>query len=212
MSPFIIYALHSDSSNRVYVGKSTSGLQRPKRHGQPSNLVVNARFPVVRWIKKLRSVGIDYEVAVLEECTTAESLVEAERFHILYFRSLGMQLLNCSDGGEGLFNPSSEVRAKLSAAQKRIRSVPEARAKMSAWARGRKASPETRAKISMAVRQRPPMSESTRRKRQQVQMSSEARAKISAALRVRQISPATREKLSLASRARWKSPAMRENS
>ena len=36
MHKYIIYALHLDTSQRIYIGKSSSGLKRPRAHGNTS--------------------------------------------------------------------------------------------------------------------------------------------------------------------------------
>jgi group I intron endonuclease len=98
MSKRIIYILHRDDSNSVYVGKTNRGLFRAREHKKPYNLKKFAHLPVVRWINKHG----DYVVTVLEECLTDSDLVEAEKFYIAYFRCIGMQLLNLTVGGEGI--------------------------------------------------------------------------------------------------------------
>ncbi len=145
MSQFIVYALHHVNSSRVYVGKSSSGLKRPRGHGHPWNLKKHARLPVVCWIGKLQRLGYRYEIVVLEECESRHALAMAEQFYISYFNSVGMRLLNQTNGGDG---PSllSEIT----------------RAKISARCRGRQHTSETRAKIAIAARN---ISDETRAKR-----------------------------------------------
>lgn len=145
MNQFVIYALHHDSSNSVYVGKTGHGMKRPNGHGSPYNLRVNARLPVVCWIKKLIANNFKYEISIIEECDSFDSLGKAEIFYIAYFRSIGMRLLNQTGGGDGATMFSDEHRAKIS------------RAHM-----GRKASLETRARIAAGATN---PSEETRRKR-----------------------------------------------
>lgn len=188
---FIIYALHHDDSKRVYVGKSTSGMTRPKAHAKPANLKRLKHLPVSAWIKKYQ----DFKIAVLEELDSGEALFEAERFHIAYLRSLGILLLNCTDGGEGMLNPSPETRAKMSAAQKILRNTPEARRAMS----GRVASKETREKLAEAARARYPQ---VQQRMLEGLRSPQAREKISARTGGRKLSEVTKEKLRQIARSR----------
>lgn len=91
-------------------------------------------------------------------------------------------LVNLTDGGEGMSDPSPEIRTKLRARWRGKKHSPETKAKMSAAARGRKLSPETLAKLSAFARSR----------------SSEHRAKIGTANRGRKHSAETRAKMSAA--------------
>lgn len=138
ISDFIIYALHHDDSDHIYIGKSSNGLRRPKQHGSPVNIRKHPNYPVVRWIKKRRASGEDYKIAILEEHATNTNLNEAERFYIASFRSIGVPLLNLTDGGDGLVNPSAEVRARIGlASHLRAGSLTaEAREKIGAASRG----------------------------------------------------------------------------
>ena len=194
----IIYALHVDGSQRVYVGKSTTGLARPRTHGAVSNVKKNPHFPVVRWLVKWRALGKTYDTCVLEECETPEALEEAERFHIAYLKSIGVLLLNLTDGGEGLLNPSQEVRQKMRAAW-----PPERRAQLAE--RNRKEySPEIRTRMSVSAnirwasdQQRQMAADKQRGKKH----SPETCAKIAA--NSKNISDDTRQKMSTAQIASW---------
>lgn len=171
MNRFLIYALHHPASPHVYVGRSSSGLLRPKHHGMSANLKKN--LPVTRWIKKLRASGEDYKIAVLEDVNNGDSLDEAERFFIAYFKSINMSLLNLTDGGQGarsgvahtaLHNAnvsrakkgkslSLEMRARLSlAAKNRPKPTPESCLKRSQALKGKPKSPEHRAKLVANMR------------------------------------------------------------
>lgn len=117
----IVYALHYDLSPHVYVGKSCWGMSRPRSHGLACNIAKNARFPVSRWIKKIRDKGTDYNISILEDLVESEELlVEAERFYISYFRSLGIPLLNLTNGGEGVsgYRHTDDARQKMSLSKK----------------------------------------------------------------------------------------------
>lgn len=156
---YIIYALHHDSSPRVYVGKSTCGLARPNQHKKPSALKKN--WFVSKWVKKLIKNGCMYEIAVLEEHMSLDGLAEAEQFYISTFRGLGIPLLNLTDGGEGSvgYKHSEETRSKMR--KKHVLSPEElARRKVARVGVknpffGKKHSPVSRQKMSMARAGRP---------------------------------------------------------
>lgn len=143
----IIYALLNDRSGRLYIGKSSCGLDRPRRHAY--NAKRNLPYPVYHWINKYNG---EYDIVVLEECRHQNDLDEAEQFYIAYFRSLGFKLLNMTDGGGGTagYQHSAELRQYYSATRKGRRVSMEARLKISKALKGRLTSAEHRAKLSKA--------------------------------------------------------------
>jgi group I intron endonuclease len=106
----IIYVLHHPLSDFLYIGQSKNGLSRPRHHRTPSSR--SKSYPVCYWVRKY----LDYEITVLEEFRSSKDLDDAEQFYIGYFRSIGMCLLNCTDGG-GSSSPSIETRHKMSIAK-----------------------------------------------------------------------------------------------
>jgi transcriptional regulator with XRE-family HTH domain len=158
MSKFIIYALVYDASQRMYIGKSSSGLSRPSAHSTDGALSrKHTRTPVTNWINKYKKItGQRPAIVVLEELDSESALNEAEKFYIGYFKSIGAQLLNLTDGGEGApgykqsaetkekravklrgQKRSEEVRRKISINSTRAMSTPEARERSAAPNRGR---------------------------------------------------------------------------
>lgn len=116
----VIYALIDPRTHEArYVGK-TNVMPRIRftshlRDKRPSRKV--------NWIKTLRAAGLEPGMEILEaldENTEISDWQEAERFWISYMRSIGANLTNLTEGGEGLhghiFTP--EHRAKIGAAHK----------------------------------------------------------------------------------------------
>lgn len=100
LSKHLIYALLDPRTGEIrYVGKSSAGLQRAKSHGAPKRLAADDTHKG-RWIRMLAEQGLRYQIRVLEE-TTAEDLAQAEITWIARGRSLGWNLTNATDGGEG---------------------------------------------------------------------------------------------------------------
>jgi group I intron endonuclease len=169
-----IYALHdpTDRSGRVYVGKTAKRLhQRILEH---TNAAKRGELsPRARWIKSILERGMMPAAVVLEEVLDGGDWEEAERFWIASLRTLGLPLLNLTDGGEGLLgHRRSEVtRRKIGDAQ-----------------RGRKYSPERCQHIGDALRGKP--------------LSRECKRKISDALRGRKASAETLKKRSEARRGK----------
>lgn len=164
----IVYGLIDprDGSLR-YVGKSTSGLHRARQHARPFALK-NEFTHKANWVRSLVAAGLTPEIEVLEEAVR-EVLADAEHFWIAYFRGLGCDLTNLTDGGDGTlgWKPSDEVKSKISAATKgRGRGVPksaEHRAKIAESNRkvdrsylvGRVKTAEERARLSAALKGKP---------------------------------------------------------
>jgi hypothetical protein len=172
--------LSNDLSNRIYVGRSSTGMYRPRNH-----IYSNPRTPVRRWVDKYASMGLMYQITVLETFDTSDSLNDAERFYIAYFKSIGMPLLNCTDGGEGVngFRHSQATRKKMSEAQSKR--SPETCKKLADANRGRPLAPEHVRKLVVARRNRPGHSVETREKmsvaRKGVKVSAETRVNMSKA-------------------------------
>jgi hypothetical protein len=128
----IIYALIDPRPERLgeirYIGKSTNGLRRP-------SLLHKARCG--SWQKHLRSLSTKEEILVLEEFATPEELIEAEIFYIGYFKMIGADLLNMTQGGEG-----GATRTGMKCSPETIRRMKEA-----ALRRGAHLSPESLSKI-----------------------------------------------------------------
>jgi group I intron endonuclease len=176
----IIYVLSDPNTNQLrYVGKTTTTLsKRLSRH--LSNSALQKRTPLTCWLKSLKKDGLLPLSDIIETCESEEHLNETERFYIAYFRFVGADLVNSTDGGEGHsgFSPTEETRAKLSAAGK-----------------GRPFSPEHRAAISRSKKGKG--NGLTGRKR-----PSEVRNKIQQTLRGHTVSKETRRKISTANGGR----------
>jgi hypothetical protein len=151
-----------------YIGKSTSGMTRPRNHGKPSRLKDDGHR--ANWIRSLKREGLTYSIAVLEEVPTMEALYEREMWWIAFGRACGWPLTNLTNGGDGMHGwvASPETRARISAAAKRRFSTAEARERLKeafrdSWTPERRAqrgehnkrrgqTPESRAKIAASMR------------------------------------------------------------
>ncbi len=145
-SKFLVYGLVDPRTCMVrYVGKSCSGLSRPRQHSK--------RGPSTgphcsAWVGQLQANGLGYEIAILETRESSEGLSDAERWWIAYGRACGWPLTNLTDGGDGLTNPTAETRARMAAANRGRRATPETRARLSAAQMGHVVTAATRAKIA----------------------------------------------------------------
>lgn len=113
----LIYALTYPGTDRVrYVGKTVRSPR--KRHNEHiMDAMRNARLPVHRWIKSLYDRGLWSCLWHLERVPESSDWAERERFWIKKFRDEGHDLLNLTDGGEGLpgLPRSQETRDKIAA-------------------------------------------------------------------------------------------------
>lgn len=164
MTRTLIYGLVDPRTLLVrYVGKSTSGLNRPRSHGQRAH--VAKRTHVACWIRGLQRRGLVFQIAVLEYAE-AHVLDSAERWWIAYGRASGWPLANHTDGGEGSpgWRASPETRKRMSLAARGKPKSADTRARMSAAAKGKPKSPAMRDKMRAIALARPPMGDLTRAK------------------------------------------------
>jgi group I intron endonuclease len=119
----------------------------------------------------------NFEISILFDDLTKELADEFEKEYIVRYNSHPPYGYNLTDGGDGLFNPSQEIRKRLSdankgnknavgairspeylnALSKRFKGVPfseEHKKKLSEAAGNRRASEETKAKLSAERKQR----------------------------------------------------------
>ncbi len=98
-SKYLIYGLVDPRTKEVrYVGKSCSGLRRPQRHKHPSEMASDHTYKG-NWIRKLKSLGMDYIITVLEVFGSPEPLAEVERRWIRELRNINGNLTNLTSGG-----------------------------------------------------------------------------------------------------------------
>ena len=152
MRKMIIYGLVDPRTTMVrYVGKSESGMRRPKQHRTSHK---SDRTHCGNWIRELAGSGINYQIVVLEDAASRDSLVASERWWIAYGRACGWPLTNLTDGGDGGPRFDADERARRSAAMKARWQDLEYRARMVEAHSGRSSTPESRAKIAEYNRNR----------------------------------------------------------
>lgn len=148
---FIIYGLIDPITLMIrYVGLSATGMRRPKSHRNQRNSSVDTYC--ARWVRNLIQSGLEYEIAVLEECGCVDQLPQAERWWIAYGRASGWPLTNLTDGGEGLINPSARTRLKISEAVRKRMATPESKQRARETALRLFSSDEARQAISIRNR------------------------------------------------------------
>lgn len=114
----LIYALKDPETKQIrYVGKSTSGIKRPRQHKRPYQLL--APNHKNNWIKLLLSKGLEYEIVILEENIPKEQLNDKEKLWVAHYKALGADLTNQTEGGEGTWGYKMKEETKELMAEKR---------------------------------------------------------------------------------------------
>lgn len=115
----IIYALVDPITNEIrYIGKSTIGLVRPKRHAEPHSLKkCNHKN---NWIKTLIKQNLMYKIQILEDNINLSELNSKEQYWISYYKKENKNLTNLTEGGEGTigYRLSEETKQRISEKQK----------------------------------------------------------------------------------------------
>ncbi len=99
----LIYALTYPGTDRVrYVGKTVRSPR--KRHNEhiAASMKAAPRLPVHRWLKSLYRRGMWSCMWHLERVPEGQDWAERERHWIAKLRADGHELLNLTDGGEGI--------------------------------------------------------------------------------------------------------------
>lgn len=153
-----IYTLNCPITGAVrYCGITSKSLKRRfQQHITNSRLEKCYRS---YWISSLLNQNLEPIMVKIDE-VPEENWQIAEIVWIASFRAQGFDLVNGTDGGDGLMNPSQEARARISAAHLGTKRSLESREKMSKAALGNKkslgnrASEETRAKMTVSQKLR----------------------------------------------------------
>ena len=201
-----IYVLTEPDGEIRYIGKTSASLKH-RLCGHISKARFRATTHKDRWICSVLKKGFLPQVQLLNEVEGDGNREEIA--WIAYGRSKGWKLTNQTDGGEGMSNPSKELRFRLSEANKGKTFSFEHRRKLSEARKARKKSifpnsetrqkmsiahtaiifgPETRRKISNALK--------GNKNAMGYICSSEHRHKISEAKKGHIVSPETRRKIS----------------
>lgn len=132
-----------------YIGKGCN--TRCYDHFKEVRKLKNKRFFLYKKITKILKDGFEVKVKILKDNLTEEQAFrhEIELIDLIgrFDKRLG-PLVNCTDGGDGLSNPSFETRQKISQKNKGKKLSVETRAKIGVASKNRVLSKEAREKIS----------------------------------------------------------------
>lgn len=154
----IVYGLSSSRNGEIrYIGQTVQPLK--KRLNSHIHVPAKARKRhCFKWIKKEMSLGYIINITVILNGAVWN---ETEKAVIKEYRESGFNLVNHTDGGEGVLGrkKTAEERLKISLAHKGRKKSPEHLAKLLAFNSSRKGKPlsnETRAKLSAALKGKRP--------------------------------------------------------
>jgi group I intron endonuclease len=209
----IIYRAINLTNGKTYIGKTiTPLLTRKKRHLYDAKKGSGYLFHMA--IRKYGDDGFAWDV--IDNCLFAESLPDLERYYIKLYNSKSPFGYNLTDGGEGLFNPTADVRNRISLSNKgKHNHSAKTLKKISAGSKGRKLTDEQREHLSKINRgENHPRfgrhhSEETKKKmsdahrgRKHGPLSKETKIKLS--ISSSHPSAEAREKMSIAAREYWR--------
>lgn len=128
-----IYALCDPKTNSIrYIGKSIRPKERYTNH-----LNDNSKTHKVNWINSLKSKGLKPTMIILQTLAENEDWQQAERDWIKRAKENGWNLVNSTDGGDGVLNVSGEGKERMLKAWKGRKHKPETLEKLSASSKGR---------------------------------------------------------------------------
>lgn len=164
----VIYALCDPISNEIrYIGKAIDLYTRIRNHYKESRLKCITHKN--NWIKSLLNKELRVNVIILEELTDEILLNEAEIKWIKYYRELGTDLTNGTDGGDG-GKLSTESIAKMAETKRGKKHSKEHCENISKGNLNRVVSLETRNKIGVRHKNKI-VSENTRHKQRQARLN-----------------------------------------
>jgi predicted GIY-YIG superfamily endonuclease len=153
-SDWIVYSLADSATPGLirYVGLTKNPDARLRGHRSDKS-----RSHKACWVRSVIRSGGDIILTTIESGLTYEQAIDREIYHILHMRSIGCDLTNATDGGEGVSGhiASDELRKVRSRNAKGRSHSAETRAKMSAWQTGVKR-PNVSGAIAFAKRMSAP--------------------------------------------------------
>lgn len=147
-----IYGLKDPRTGEIrYVGKANNPQRRLTYHLCDSQLSPKTHRNY--WLRSLRAIGLKPSLVILETLAHGECWKSAEKRWIRHFLDAGAKLTNGTEGGDGLHNPTDEVRLKCGASRKGKRFIftKEHKEKIAAANRARANDPAWRLKMSLAM-------------------------------------------------------------
>lgn len=142
----VIYGLSDPITDEIrYVGKAVDLYTRIRNHYKPSRL--KAKTHKNNWLNSMLNNNQFANVIIVEECENGDQLNECEIKWIKYYRELGNDLTNGTEGGDG-GKMSPESIEKMRATKIGVKLSHDHKLNISEGNKGRIVSEETRKKLS----------------------------------------------------------------
>ncbi len=120
LNRYIVYALQDPISYEIrYIGKSCSGLRRPKRHFSECELKNDTNLYKVNWIRKLKKINKKPNILIIQELNNQEELCDAEFYWLSYFKQNGSPLTNLVYKKDSVIILDISTKKKLSLLSKK---------------------------------------------------------------------------------------------
>ncbi len=142
----IIYRATNLINGKIYIGKTEKRLSvRKSQHLSFARNGSNIYFH-----KAISKYGSDnFRWDVIEECLFGDVLIEREKHYISFFDSRAPRGYNLTEGGDGLINPSDDLRRRISESNKgKHNHSPQTIEKMSLANRGKRLADEQKRYLS----------------------------------------------------------------
>lgn len=146
---FIYFLAESDTGEVRYVGKTINPPKRLQSHCNDRSKCHRAN-----WIQALKDRGARPEMVIVEEIHGDWPWQESERYWIAFAKACGCQLVNGTDGGDGVSNLSGESRERMLRTWLGRKHSERTKLKISESWKHRVVSDETKAKMSASQRGR----------------------------------------------------------
>jgi group I intron endonuclease len=151
---FYVYGLFDPRNDELrYVGYTQNYKNRLNQHCRPSKLKANSHKN--NWIKSIKANNSIPKIQILETHNTKTDALNAEIDLIAYFKYIGCDLTNVTDGGdEGvIYTRTDEIRSKISKSSTGRKHTEETKCKISKTLTGikRNHSEEHKKKISQTL-------------------------------------------------------------
>lgn len=205
-----LYLLYkkSDPNNIRYVGITKFDTVSKRMSSHRDRMNSGSTLPLYNWMRKHK----DVEFFVVASKITLEEAYAREKGIIIVFRELNYKLLNCTKGGESIYDLSKESREKIRksstgrvhSAETKIK-MSEAKKGKTTWNKGVQMSEESKLKLSKSKTGKKLTEEHKNKISEKLKgrvQSESAKKSIGDAHRGKNVSEETRKKLSEAAKGK----------
>ena len=119
--PASVYALVDPRTGLArYIGCTTKQLERRLRVHVSEAKCSKNNYRRLKWIRSLVKDGHEPKIVLVESVDDVAVLFDRERFWIAHYKNIGVDLVNSTDGGEGVLNLSADARRKIGDATRNV--------------------------------------------------------------------------------------------